>query len=147
MSGFISVALSLSSSYPVFLSPRVSRARVIFYRYFPCLLTRHLSSLISCLAHLRLDEMVLSSPFRPTPSRRLFPICLLALFPRPRAWDALANGRFAAAGGMPICLFPVMSCRSLACARSLLRFDSSCGAVPSVSCCAICPRLLDCFFD
>lgn len=39
-----------------------------------------------------------------------------------------------------------MSCRSLAYARSLLRFGSSCGAVPSSSCRAICSRLLGCPF-
>lgn len=90
--------------------------------------------------------MVLSLPFRPTPSRRLSSACLLGFVPRPRAEEERAGGRFAAAGGAAICLLPVISCRSLAPARSLLPLGSSCCAVSSVSCRAICHRLLVCFF-
>ena len=67
---------------------------------------------------------------RPTPSHRLFSACLLESVPRPRAWDVWADDWSAAAGGTAVCLIPIMSCRSLAVARSLLRFGSSCGAVP-----------------
>lgn len=45
------VALSLSSSYPVFLSPGVSRARAIFFIDFPLLLSYpviSLAHLVSC---------------------------------------------------------------------------------------------------
>ena len=90
---------------------------------------------------MRWNEIVLSFPFRPTPSRQLSSVCLLELIPRPRAREERASGRFAAAGGMPICVLPAMSCRSLANARSLLLLYSSCGAVPSVSYRMIC---LDC---
>lgn len=56
----------------------------------------------------------------PFPSRRLFFACVSQSIPRPRAWDVRTGGRSAAAGGMPICLLLIVSCRSLACARSLL---------------------------
>ena len=72
---------------------------------------------------------VLSFIFRPTPSPWLFSICLLELFPRPRAEGGAGGERSAAAGGMMICLLPIMSCRSLAIARSLLRFGSPCGVM------------------
>lgn len=87
---------------------------------------------------MRGDEIVLSFPSRPTPSPRLSSICLLKLFPRPRAWDVRAGGRFAAAGGTTVCLLPIVSCRSLAIARSLLLFGSPCGAVPIAPCRAFC---------
>ena len=77
--------------------------------------------------------------FRPTPSRLLFPICLLGLFPRPHgvgcasAYLICCCGR---GGGLPACF--LVPCRSLAPARSLLPPSSSCGAcclaVSSVSC-------------
>ena len=42
--------------------------------------------------------MVLSLPFRPPSSPRLFSIYLLELFPRPRAREERASDRFATAG-------------------------------------------------
>lgn len=57
---------------------------------------------------------------RPTPSCRFFSTCLLELVPRPRAWEVRTDDRFAVAGGTAICLLFIVSCRSLACARSLL---------------------------
>lgn len=58
--------------------------------------------------------------FRPSPSRLLFFACGFQSVPRPRAWDVRTGGRFASAGGMAICLLLIVSCRSLAYARSLL---------------------------
>ena len=73
--------------------------------------------------------MVLSFPFRPTPSHRLSLVCLLELIPRPRAREERASGRFADAGERSVCLLPIMSCRSLAPARSLLLFGSPVGCL------------------
>lgn len=100
----------------------------------PC----HLSHSSRETMRMRGDEIVLSFPSRPTPSPRLSSICLLKLFPRPRAWDVRAGGRFAAAGGTTVCLLPIVSCRSLAIARSLLLLGSPCGAVPIAPCRAFC---------
>lgn len=93
-----------------------------------------LSSLVSPLPHHHLrpaGRVLLVSGdffFRPSPSRRLFFACGFQSIPRPRAWDVRTGGRFAAAGGMAVCL--LLSCRvalSLS-ARSLsscLMFGSS----------------------
>lgn len=48
------------------------------------------------------------------------------------------GGRSAAAGEAAVCLLLIVSCRSLAIARSLLLFGSSCGAVPIAPWRAIC---------
>lgn len=99
---------------------------------------------------LRLDKCV-ASPcsdidvgfsflFRPTPSRLLFPICLLRLVPPPPGVGGVGCCRFAAAGIAAVYLLVFLLCRSLADAHSLFRFGSSCvgvlldypvGAVPS----------------
>lgn len=66
--------------------------------------------------------------FRPSPSCGFSLACGSHIFPRPLAWDVRTGGRFAAAGGMAICLLLIVSCRSLACARSFsscLMFGSS----------------------
>ena len=53
--------------------------------------------------------------FRPTPFPRLFPICLLDVFPRPRAWDVRAGYLICGCGhccGLPACFIPISLSRS-----------------------------------
>lgn len=61
----------------------------------------------------------------PIPSPRLLSVCLLELFPRPRAWDVRTGGRSATAGGITICLLLIVSCRSL---TAFVRFRLACGS-------------------
>ena len=80
---------------------------------------------------------------RPTPSCGFFLVCLLELFPRPRAWDEPAGGRSAAAGVAMVCLLPLVPC------RSLTAFARYCGSVcgrDGAACFVPCGlfRLLDC---
>ena len=73
-------------------------------------------------------------------------VCLLELVPRPRAWDALAGGRFAVAGGNRFACFE--SCHS-ALSLPLVR---CCCSVRLRAACFDCPvpcdlpRLIDCPF-
>lgn len=99
----------------------------------------------SCLP---VNHLIISSPFfpHPAPSPRLSLACLLNLIPRPRAWDAPTEWRSAVAGSVPTCLLPIMPCRSLAPARSLLPLPPRHGhdaiaAVPHPPACfVIAPR-------
>lgn len=76
---------------------------------------------------------------RPTPSPRLSSLCLLDLIPRPRGVGLVGCCRFADAGVVAVCLLASLPCRSLAIARSLLRFGSSCWA-----CCLTVPSSFLC---
>ena len=73
-------------------------------------------------------------------------VCLLELVPRPRAWDALAGGRFEVAGGNRFACF--LSCHA-ALSLPLVR---CCCSVRLLAACFDCPvpcdlpRLIDCPF-
>ena len=123
----------------------VSPAWLMAWCSVPCAVhpSSGFSAVLAVIAFDGMADAVLSSPrsspllscphfYRPTPSCRFSRACLFDLVPRPRALDARAGCRFAAAGVAAVCLLAFLRCRSFTHARSL-----SAGRVCFVACCAV----------
>lgn len=107
-----------------------------------------------CVASQLRYRYELSFSFRPTPSPRLFSLCLLNLVPRPRAWEALAAVDLRLrAWRRSACLLPCRAALSLPLVRyfgTVRPVGSYCLVVPSMSSrlpCRLAARHVSRFLD